>query len=400
MTDSSLQSEASKAVLAAAQNGPTAVSQVPQGNPVATTSHSGTVTSTQLALSIVGSIIASSLITIIALLVILRHKKLSRAARSDSLGSGNDSIDDLKFPVSGKVTTTIEASQSAYEAERNGRPPSPHVTFSLFPKSSSNDNPTETQTALTGNRTETKSPTDPPKSPSLRSWLRRQENTSPFGPIQLPTKQGSEGPLGGQLKSPLRGPRGPPPRFILDVSSDKKSSTGVPSMSQSNSTSRPLVSPKTMDGIFKQPAIRQSYRESKASEWTDAMTEEGSEMPPYSPNRPTSEVQDDAMRIPSPQRPIRNTAEWLMDRATFRAYSPDLNSRTSKQSSDSQGYLKPSFTPGLPRSPRGSSLVSRPRPRLNQQGDRAQGSNGLLDPKGKGKAKMNQPNTPGVGKAL
>jgi hypothetical protein len=387
-------------VLAAAPNGPTSGSQLAQPNATTTSSHVGTVTPTQLALSIVGSVIASSLITLIAVLVFLRHKKLSRAARSKSLGNGNDSIDDLKLPVSGKVTTTIESLQSEYESERNGRSPSPHVSFSLFPKSSSNDSPAEQQTALAGNKTEAKAPTDPLKSPSLRSWLRHQDNVSPFGLIQLPTKQGSqvEGPLGGQLKSQLRGP--PPPRFNLDVSSDKKSSTGGSSMPRNNSTSRPLVSPKTMDGIFKQPAIIQSYRESKASEWTDAMTEEGSEMFPSSSQLPASGIQEDAMRIPSPNKPIRNTVEWLMDRETFRAYSPDLNSRSSKQSVDGQGYLRPRFTADLPSSPRGSNLVSRPRPRINQQGDGAQGSNGLLDPKDKSKAKDNQPNTPGVGKAL
>jgi hypothetical protein len=379
-------------VLAAAQNGgPTAGSE-PQGSTTATSSHGGSVTDTQLALAVVGSIIASSLITFIAHLIFLRHRKLSRAARSESLAKEGDSIDDLKFPVSGQVMTTIESSQSAYEAEKNKNSSSPHVTFSLFPKSSSSDNPTEKQPAPDVDG----STAGEAKSPSLRSWLRRQDGISPFRPIQLPTKQGSNGPLGGQLKSPLRGP--PPPRFRLDGTSDK---TAVTSASQSNSTSNPLVSPKTMDGIFTQSSTNQPDRESRASEWTDAMTEERSAITPSSPNAPT---RDDTMRIPSPNKPIRNTAEWLMDRATFRAYSPDPNSRSSKISVDSRGYLRPSFTGGLPSSPKGSSVASRSQPRANQQTNRGQGSDAFLDPKGKGKARDNgertQPNTPGVGKAM
>jgi hypothetical protein len=399
-------------VLAAAQNpGPTASAQLGQANPVATPSHAGTVTGTQLALAIVASIIASSLITILAHIVILRHKKLSRAARSQPLGDGPGSVDDLKFPVSGGVTTTIETTQSAYSAEKKDPPPSPHVTFSLSPKSSSSDIQPEKQKAPASNTELAKGPANVPKSPSLRSWLRRQNNVSPFGPIQLPTRHIPEGPLGGQLKSPLRGP--PPPRFILDVSLEKKSSADVSpsfvaSTSKSKSASRPLFSPETIDGVSKQPSTSQPYRESKASEWTDAISNEGSAMFPSSstaPGEPFSGTQDNMMQIPSPNKPVRNTAEWLMDRATFRAYSPDLNSRTSKQSDDGRGNLRPNITAGLPINPRGPNLPSRTRLRSDLEGDGGQVSNGLPDPKGKGKASANggertQPNTPGVGKAL
>jgi hypothetical protein len=59
----------------------------------------------------------------------------------------------------------------------------------------------------------------------------------------------------------------------------------------------------------------------------------------------------------------------------------------------------------LPINPRGPNLPSRTRLRSDLDGDGGQVSNGLLDPKGKGKASANggertQPNTPGVGKAL
>lgn len=381
-------------MLAAAQNGgPTAGSE-PQGTTIATSSHGGTITDTQLALAIVGSIIASSLITVIAHLIFLRHRKLSRAARSESFGKEGNSTDDLKYPVSGQVMTAVESSQMAYEADRDKTSSSPHVRFSLFPKSSSGDNFTEKQPAPEGKKSETRA--SEPKSPSLRSWLRHQNGVSPFGPIQLPTKQGSNGPLGGQLKSPLRAP--PPPRFRLDATPDKSVATSV---SRSNSVSNPLVSPKTMDGIFKQSSTNQPDRESRASEWTDAMTEEQSAMTPSSPNAPARE---DVMRIPSPSKPVRNTVEWLMDRATFRAYSPDLNSRSSKLSIDSRGYLQPSFTSGLPSSPKGSTVASRTQSRMVQQKNRGQVSNPFLDPKGKGKAREDrdgtQPNTPGVGKAM
>ena len=97
-------------MLAAQSPGPTVGSQISQTNPKVTTMPTVTVTDTQLALAIVGSIIASSLITILAHFIILQHKKLSRATRPISPGDGTDSIDDLKFPLSSGVTTTIDTS--------------------------------------------------------------------------------------------------------------------------------------------------------------------------------------------------------------------------------------------------------------------------------------------------
>lgn len=354
--------------------------------------HGGTVTSTQLALAIVGSIIASSLITIIVHLIFLRHKKLARLARSNALGKGADSIEDLKFPSSGQARTTIEASQSAYKPERQEKSSNPRVTFSLFPMPSPLNSPVEKQPALSTNA---HGAADAQKSPSLRSWLRYQNNISPFGPIQFPTDQGSDGPLGGQLKSPLQGP--PPSRFNMDVVSDKPAARLA---SRVNPPSRPLVSPKTVDGIFKPSSVDPSYRESKASQWTDAITDDGTTMPPPSPNMPT---RGESMQIPTPNKPIRNTAEWLMDRANFRADSPGLNSRSSKLSIDGRSFSRPSITGGLPNNPR-KGIAARMKLRPSVESDREQSSNGLLDPKGKGKARENRNetnlHTPGVGKAM
>lgn len=398
-------------MLAAQSPGPTVGSQISQTNPKVTTMPTVTVTDTQLALAIVGSIIASSLITILAHFIILQHKKLSRATRPISPGDGTDSIDDLKFPLSSGVTTTIETSNSAYAARKNNHPSTPHGAFSLLPKSLFGENKaTGKEKVSVGNTATPTDPTNMPRSPSLRSWLRLQ-NVSPFGPIQLPTNQGSEGPLGGQLKSPLR--RSPPPRFILDVSVDKTIPADIlspvsTSVSKNDPTSRQLVDPKAIDRGSKLPSTSQSYRESKAGEWTDAITDIGSAMLPSSPKAPAESAagaQRNMMRIPSPDRPIRNTADWLMDHATFRSFSPDMNSRDISQSDDSQGNLKLNMSGGLPTNPRGSNLAFRPRPRPNLPDDGAQASNRFLDPKGKNKINANdgdktQPNTPGVGKAI
>lgn len=403
------QSEASKAALAAQNPGSTVGSQISQTTPKVTTMPTGTVTDTQLALAIVASIIASSLITILAHFIILRHKKLSRVARPISPGDGTDSIDDLKFPVSSGVTTTIETSNSAYAAMKDNHPSKPHGAFSLLPTSLSGENKATGKEKVSVGNTAT-DPTNMPRSPSLRSWLRLQ-NVSPFGPIQLPTDQGSEGPLGGQLKSPLR--RSPPPRFILDVSLDKTISADIlspvsTSVSKNDPTSRQLVDPKAIDRGSKLPSTSQSYRESKASEWTDAITDVGSAMLPSSPKAPAESVagaQRNMMGNPSPDRPIRSTAEWLMDHATFRSFNPDMYSRDIKQSDDSRGNLKLNMSGGLPTNPRGSNVAFRPRPRPNLPDDGAQASNRFLDPKGKNKINANdgdktQPNTPGVGKAI
>jgi hypothetical protein len=184
------------------------------------------------------------------------------------------------------------------------------MSFSLSPKSSSSDIQSEKQKAPANNTELAKGPANVPKSPSLRSWLRRQNNVSPFGPIQLPTRHIPEGPLGGQLKSSLRGP--PPPRFILDVSLEKKPSADVSlsfvaSTSKSKSTSRPLFSPETIDGVSKQPSTSQPYRECKASEWTDAISNEGSAMFPSSstaPGEPFSGTQDNMMQSRHPTNPF------------------------------------------------------------------------------------------------
>jgi hypothetical protein len=412
VTDLCLQSEASKAALAAQNPGQTVCSQLSQASPMSISTHAGTVTGTQLALAIVGSIIASSLITLLAHFIILRHKRLSREARPRSSGDDADSINDLKFPISGGVTTTVETSNSTYASGKNDRSPSPHVTFSLLPKLfSSEDMLTEKRKSSVGKTTPPTDPTNAPRSPSLRSWLKRHSNISPFGPIQLPTKHGSEGPLGGQLKSPLRAP--PPPRFILDVSLDKTTSAELlspvtASFPRNSSTGRRLAGQKTANGVSKLPSTSQPYRESKASEWTDAITDYGSEMFPSTPGvpaEPVSGAQQNIMRIPSPNQPIRNTAEWLMDHATFRSFSPDLDSRGSKQSVDSRGNLRPTMSGGLPTNPKGSNWGFRTRPEPNKQDDSTQDSNRFHDPKGKSRLSTNDgdkthPNTPGVGKAM
>jgi hypothetical protein len=381
-----------------------------------TSSHPGSVTGAQLALAVVGSIIASALITIVTYFLINRHKRMSRAAQSTPIGEDSGDVANPEIPVSDEVDTTIAASNLIYPVEKNNPQPSPQSAFSSFPKSFYGDNPSEKQNTFVNSTSLSSIPANSPTSPSLRSWLRRQNDVSPFGPIQLPTKQGSEAPLGGQLKSPLRStansPSRPPPRFMLDLPPDKKISTDVSAMhapiSKSDSAKNQFMSPKS-PRLPKQPSITQSYLDSKASVWTYSISEVGS---PKEPEEPVSPAQDYKMRIPSPNKPIRNTAEWLLDRTTFRSPNPEQNpnSRSPRQSVDDRQNLTQNFGSGLPNKSRGPSSAFRARPRSNPRIKSMQSEvdyvrGGFLDPTRRHMTERNggektQPNTPGVGKAL
>jgi hypothetical protein len=176
-----------------------------------TASQTAAVTATQAALAIVGSIIASTLITILIYFLIIRHKKLakkrSNVQRSPRDGAGGYSSDP-KFPVSDEVGTTIAASQSSnYDGTARGAPSGNRASFSLFPKSSSIEKSSSSAVKTTSVPW---NPSKPPRAPTLGSWLKVQE-VSPFGPINLPINDKAKSPLGGQLKSPLRSMNMPKP---------------------------------------------------------------------------------------------------------------------------------------------------------------------------------------------
>ena len=119
---------------------------------------------------------------------------------------------DTKFPVSDQQAPTVVGSQSGTAREIPRATSS--SSFSLFPKVvETPTQPSIKTTSVPWN------PSDPPKPPSLGSWLNLQNTVSPFGPIRLSTDDKSPSPLGGQLKSPLqsknfKAPSPQAPRFV------------------------------------------------------------------------------------------------------------------------------------------------------------------------------------------
>jgi hypothetical protein len=228
-------------------------------------------------------------------------------------------------------------------------------------------------------------PSKPPKTPTLREWLGVQDGVSPFGPINLPTDTKDCAPLGGQLKSPLRS---------VDTKSPKTSgmiskiplATQRPSLpsyignkitttTRQKSPSKTPTSPKQPDALPQHSIPGPSYRESKASLWTDDIPYQTPSPALHSPPKPKRLRDTSApasvnkgyqMTIPSPKTAVRTTAEWLAARA-------DAKVRDSQTSfSESSAYIatanfgvgikggkswKPSM--GLPNNPKISSGLAR-----------------------------------------
>ena len=383
-----------------------AASQVAQASQQVTASQTQAVTATQAAIAIVGSIIASTLITILIYFLIIRHKKKakrrSRGKRSRSPGYSSDP----KFPVSDQIGTKIAASQSNHTLAAPQTANSSQVA-SLFPKPSTGNDSLKPPASDIKTSTVPWNPANPPKAPSLGSWLKLQDGVSPFGPINLPTDVDAKSPLGGQLKSPHR--------TIHKVPSPRKFTSKLPLRSPTipvlieskpavvdippkrNPTVRkPLSPPSKPESLLHQDP---TSRESKASVWTDEVPDDGPsptlQSPPRAPKEPASVTRGYTMQLPSPKNP-RSTAEWLAERAM---------NRDSANTVESQ---RPSFGFGLPRNPRGSKGVpSRLGPQRqveSMQGEvgYVQGLNRFLDPNRESTlSRMGSDMiTPGVGKAM
>lgn len=361
-------------------------------------------TATQAAVAIVGSIIASTLITILIYFLIIRHKKNAKRRSRGQKSPGPGYSSDPKFPVSDQVGKSIAGSQS-------------DSTPAVGPTSNG------AQVAGEGPKTRNSviktsivpwNPANPPKAPSLGSWLKLQDGVSPFGPINLPTDTNVNSPLGGQLKSPHRTiDKAPSPRFksrlplrsptipIIIESKPAVSIVNIPP--KRKPTIRKPVSPPSKPES--PPPQDQAYRESKASVWTDDVPDDGPspalQSPPRAPKDPVTVTRGYSMQIPSPKN-SRTTAEWLAERALNRDSSNTITSQ------------RPSFDGGLPRNPRasrgGSGIPSRLDPqrqfeRIQGEVGYVQGLDRFLDP-GRGstlsraESGKSQATTPGVGKAM
>ncbi len=228
-------------------------------------------------------------------------------------------------------------------------------------------------------------PSKPPKAPTLRGWLKVQDGVSPFGPINLPTNTKDRAPLGGQLKSPARSVATKAPKssgmiFKIPVATqsprfpsyigDQTTMTKIPKSSPITPTS-----PKQPDALPQHSIPGPSYRESKASLWTDDILYKTPSPVLHSPPKskrlrgtpaPASVNKGYEMKLPSPKAAVHTTAEWLAAR------EEDKFRDSQSSFSESSAYIaaanigvgikgskpwKPSM--GLPNNPRISSGLAR-----------------------------------------
>ncbi len=377
-----------------------ASSQVSQASQQVAASQSAAVTATQAALAIVGSIIASTLITILIFFLISRHKKKAKEKKRSDPSLGNVYFSDPKFPPADQAATTAVPSQSAYNGNRDLDPMSgSQVTFSLFPRVNTDEKPSasekkkneELRKSIVKSTSVPWNPNKPPKAPTLGTWLKLQDGVSPFGPIKLDLDEKSSEPLGGQLKSPLTTNPAPPrsPRMTsgipipvrspgpqarsprLDTRSPKlpvfasmgESSSVAGNASTINAVPKsPLTlpvaapSPKKPDTLPQHSTPGAGYRESKASVWTDDVPDPSPASPPLmSPpaelkgkesigRRAINSMQKVSnMEIPAPRNPIRNTAEWFAERARLEGLRRDSRALQAQSESQAQSQFRPQY---------------------------------------------------------
>ncbi|RDL30154.1 uncharacterized protein BP5553_10432 [Venustampulla echinocandica] len=340
-----LGAQASLAVIGAA-----ASSSASEASAQVSASQSAAVTATQAALAIVGSIIASTLITILIYFLIIRHKKLvKRRSRDENKSLSPRFPSDPKFPTSAEIATTAAPSQSAYNVTRKSQRINSEASLSDFPNTPRRGDVKTTSLAW--------NPTQPPKPPTLGSWLRVQDGVSPFGSIKLPTDSESKSPLGGQIKSPLRSfdpPQSPKQErsTLFNNPNPNISQSGtIPAAKQlikSFLTRKPL-SPENSDSIPKQPPPENPtrYRESTASVWTDEIPNQTPSPPLRTPPpelRTATVAQGYNMQLPASRNPVRTTAEWL--ESIQEASASNQTQRNSIVSRSSRGAF------GLPRNPK------------------------------------------------
>jgi len=350
------------------------------------------------------------LITILIYFLIHRHKEKAKRKSRSKITTDQKSPDtarafenvrgfsrDSKFPVSDQQAPTIAESQSG---AAGGVPrASSSNSFSLFPKVADTSNQvTIKETTVPWN------PSDPPKPPSLGSWLKVQNNVSPFGPIRLPSDEKSPSPLGGQLKSPLRSktskaPSPQAPRFVAHLTAREvripklgfRVPMSPPIVKRGDTIDRKQLSPE----IPESPSEKDIYskqRESKASVWTDDVVIDQS---PYVPAA-IRQVEPNPMQLPITNKPVRTTAEWLKDQQLEPRNDPVGNSVFQDPLSPRQQALnnRPSFPMAVPKNSnfRGG-LPNGPKSQKNNKA-----LNDLFDKDRS--SRYPEMSTPGVGKAL
>ncbi|RFU31570.1 hypothetical protein B7463_g4784, partial [Scytalidium lignicola] len=390
------------------------------------------VTATQAAIAIVGSIIASSLLSILIFYLITRRRKkkegrvqMSRSpglSRRDLVSPRPEYQPEPKPPFSADGESTLVNLQSNYAGTRDVPESSAsRSSFSLFPKPPSGKyNPKDQKNVDLKTTSVPWNPANPPKVPALGSWLKLQSETiSPFGPIQLSTDIDSNAPLGGQLKSPLRSMDRPgsssPTRKPIGSSPKKTTTTETLSTRKDDSPSktnpiRPVQFQNQNQTKSPSPdTILRVYRASKASVWTDDVPSPTPPPTTTTPGTASIKIQfspnaNSVMRFPAPIQPVRDTAEWLSERQRG---SRNIGSRDSTSSSNAPNNARGLGLPfGLPSNP-GIGLLAKQRS-LRAEIGYVNDNDDEEGEKGKGKGKMrasggsegSRIRTPGVGKAM
>ncbi|KAB8301673.1 hypothetical protein EYC80_003507 [Monilinia laxa] len=327
-----LQQEFSKAgATAAAAN-----EQIQQSQNVA-------ITATQAALAIVGSIIASTLLTMLVFGCIISYrKKKSEQKKNDRNTIQDDShLDDTPPIARLRGSEGFHAGKDIFEPEFKEKTSS---ASSLTPCASYTKAMQEGQT---GHRNEPKTketylawnPRDPPKAPRLKSWLqfRVKDGVSPSSngdPLSLPKSGNSDKktPLGGQLKSPhsmilMRSPEIP----ILDSPPDIKSTTlnrDQIILPQNHEETDPESKDKIQD------RDRLSANTRKEILWTDEMRSTIA--------REESPLQPQSLELvfPEHEQPVRNTEEWFLEQQKQQQQQQKDRLKTPTQS---QNFLRDSL---------------------------------------------------------
>ncbi|PQE14060.1 hypothetical protein CJF30_00006869 [Rutstroemia sp. NJR-2017a BBW] len=277
---SSIQASASSAIAKA--NGAMSSAQFSASlsqaaNEQARQSQVSAITATQASLAIVGSIIASTLLTTLIFFLVSRHRKRSKRNKpppQDSMRQIYPS--DPKSPGSDRSSSTTSYSQKRDRPRRQNSKLSevsyPDISITL-------GKATEARKPESGPRVKETSvlwnPRNPPQAPTLRSWLKLQDSVSPFGPLKLPIDENAKGPLGGQLKSPLRSiERTPSPK----LASSPKRNPKIPILEplapielKAKSTANENPTTTSEDDNAESTLVGQATtnRESQTTIWTD-----------------------------------------------------------------------------------------------------------------------------------
>ncbi|KAF7862997.1 hypothetical protein EAF04_007080 [Stromatinia cepivora] len=352
-TASLLQQEVSKA-------GATATA----ANEEAQESQNAAITATQAAVAIVGSIIASTLLTMLVFWCIVRYrkKKYEQQRTNRNEEQHRHHAEERSIPRPGGDEGE-NPRKGVYEPQRKT---STSTASSLSSHDSYNKEMQEGQASHRYEPTMKEkylawNPQKPPKAPTLksRSQFEVKDGVSPFpaDPITLQTSGNSDEkePQGKQLNSPTS---------MMPMGSPRIPTPGLPLAFESTTTNRQMTSlsnDQYIDTELKdktQDRMESMVNTGKDSAWTDdkrsTIAREESSLQP----------QGFQMVFPKPDRPIRTTAEWFIEQQQriISLETPTQSQESIRESLlkdvDSPSALEASRISGQPKTPKLGVSVS------------------------------------------